>query len=150
MSLSELPQAIRHPHASVTGHGIVTLIAVSKGPRNVGVGPPDTPPRAMTQEADIEQGDRSRSRSRDNPHDDPHDDEGQGQLVMTGMNTPSAERTEIILAAQAVEDTELWDSVMVELQRMANWQRALRLYILILRYWRLLLAHPERVQHDRL
>ena len=98
----------------------------------------------MAQEADIEQGDRSRSRSRDPPTDD----EEQGQHVVTGMDTPSAERTNIILAAQAVPDDELWDTVMTELHRMVNWQRALRLYILLVRYWRLLLAHPEQVQHE--
>ena len=99
----------------------------------------------MAQEADIEQGDRSRSRSRDTPTDD----EEQGQHFVTGMDTPSAERTNIMLAAHAVPDGELWDTVMTELHRMVNWQRALRLYILLLRYWRWLLTHPELPQHER-
>jgi len=86
----------------------------------------------------------SRSRSRDR-------EQGEQEGVTADNTNPHArERTEIILAAHAVPDGEVWNAAMDELSRMTNWQRALRLYILLIRYWRLMLAHPdpEHWQHE--
>jgi hypothetical protein len=49
------------------------------------------------------------------------------------------EREEIIMEAYTVADEDVWDAIMWELDGMANWQRALRLYILLERLWRHLL-----------
>jgi hypothetical protein len=117
---------------------------------------------AMTPEDDIEQGSRSRSPSRDNEQGQhiltPAPGTGTGTPDSTGTDTPdpmAQERSDIILAAQAVPDNELWVAVRVELSAMVNWQRALRLYILLMRYWRHLLARhlpapedDERMQAD--
>ena len=109
----------------------------------------------MTPEDDIEQGSRSRSPSRDNEQGQhiltPAPGTGTGTPDSTGTDTPdpmAQERSDIILAAQAVPDNELWVAVRVELSAMSNWQRALRMYILLMRYWRHLLARHLPAHED--
>ena len=49
------------------------------------------------------------------------------------------EREEILMEAYMVADEDVWDAIMWELDDMDNWQRGLRLYILLERLWRHLL-----------
>jgi hypothetical protein len=96
---------------------------------------------------------RSRSRSRSpvllqgpaDPEDDVHmsPEAAHVDRVENNAGMTEEERQAIVAVANAVPTDMIWDTLMSELRSMSNTRRALRLYVLMLRYDRML-RHPQR------